>query len=170
LPVISLAVAASISLLQATTEPLAETESPSSALRYASHRSSRDASPTGVTPLSVGPDPYTGQFDGLGSLKGPSWLTMNLALSKDVGHNTIASFLWTNVFTVVHNQGYPWEFPSNLQVLSYGDNSFYSFPLGLDSLTGFPTERAYYGDNYYPYTPESLMPAKQFTFSVSFKV
>jgi TonB dependent receptor len=126
--------------------------------------------PAGLTPLSVGPDPYTGQFDGLGSLKGPSWLTMNLALSKDVGHNTIASFLWTNVFTVVHNQGYPWEFPSNLQVLSYGDNAFYSFPLGLDSLTGFSNERAYYGDNYYPYTPENLMPAKQFTFSLSFKV
>ncbi|HXW51978.1 MAG TPA: TonB-dependent receptor [Candidatus Acidoferrales bacterium] len=128
------------------------------------------SNPTGVTPLSVGPDPYTGQFDGLGSLKGPSWMTMNLAVSHNVGRNTIASFLWTNVFTIVHNQGYAWEYPSSDQVLSYGDNTFYSFPLGLDSLTGFPNERAYYGDNYYPYAPESLMPARQFTFSLSAKL
>lgn len=126
--------------------------------------------PPGTSPLTVGPDPYTGQFDGLGALKGPSWLTMNLGISHDIGKNTIASFLWTNVFTLVHNQGYGWEYPTSDQVLSYGDNSFYSFPLGLDTLTGFPNERAYYGDNYYPYTPESLMPARQFTFSLSAKL
>ncbi len=128
------------------------------------------SNPTGVTPLGVGPDPYTGQFDGLGSLKGPSWLTMNLGISHNLGKNTIASFLWTNVFTVVHNHGYAWELPSKDQVLSYGDNAFYSFPLGLDGDTGFSNEPQYYGDNYYPYSPEGLMPARQFTFSLSAKL
>jgi hypothetical protein len=119
---------------------------------------------------AVGPDPYTGTFDGLGSLKGPSWLTMNLALSRNIGKNTVASFLWTNVFTVVNNHGYPWELPPQDQVLSYGDNSFYSFPLGLDGDTGLANEPLYYGDNYYPYSPESLMPMREFTFSLSTKV
>jgi outer membrane receptor protein involved in Fe transport len=126
--------------------------------------------PTGVTPLAVGPDPYTGQFDGLGSLKGPSWLTMNLGISHTLGNSTVGSFLWTNVFTVVHNHGYPWELPPGDQVLSYEDNTFYSYPLGLDSLTGLANEPLYYGDNYYPYAPESLMPAREFTFSLSAKV
>jgi hypothetical protein len=128
------------------------------------------ANPAGLTPLSVGPDPYTGQFDGLGSLKGPSWTTMNLGISHKIGTNTIASFLWTNVVTFVHNHGYAWELPTKSQVLSYGDNAFYSFPLGLDGDTGLANERIYYGDNYYPYSPESLMPARQFTFSLSAKL
>jgi hypothetical protein len=94
--------------------------------------------PTGVSaPYSggVGPDPYTGQFDQYGSLKGPWWLTMNLGISHNVGKNTKASFLWTNVFTVVHNHGYAWELPTTNDVLSYGDNSFYTFPLGTSADT-----------------------------------
>lgn len=130
--------------------------------------------PAGVTaplPLgAIGPDPYTGQFDSLGSLKGPSWLTMNLGISHDLGPNVKGSFLWTNVFTHVHNQGYAWELPTSNKVLAYGDNSFYSFPLGLSGLTGVPTIQQYYGDNYNAYTPESLIPAREFVFSVSTKI
>jgi hypothetical protein len=128
--------------------------------------------PAGVTvPLGGnGPDPYTGQFDQYGSLKGPSWLTMNLGISHNIGANTKASFLWTNVFTVVHNKGYAWELPSTNQVLSYGDNSFYSFPLGMSTDTGFKTVPQYFGDNYYAYVPSGLMPLREFVFSLSTKL
>lgn len=140
--------------------------------------------PSGCTPLPIvkglqllaplggnGPDPYTNAFDSIGSLKGPSWLTMNLGIAHDLAKNVKASMLFTNVFTVVHNHGYPWEFPSKDQILSYGDNSFYnSTPLGLSTLSGVPTVQGYYGDNYYPYTPEGMMPAHEFVFSLSTKL
>ncbi|MBV8164159.1 MAG: TonB-dependent receptor [Candidatus Eremiobacteraeota bacterium] len=117
-----------------------------------------------------GPDPYTGQFDQYGSLKGPWWLTMNLAVSHNVGQNTKASILWTNIFTVVHNQGYAWELPSKYQVLSYGDNSFFaSTPLSTSFNSGVPTEPQYFGDNYAAYAPSAIMPYKEFVFSLSFK-
>lgn len=128
------------------------------------------ANPTGVTPLTYGPDPYTGKFDQLGSLQGPSWLTMNLGISHDVGKNAKASCLWTNVFTVVHNKGYAWEFPSSNDVISYGDNSFFTFPLGASLDTGVPTIPAYYGDNYAAYVPSGLMPMREFVFSLSTKI
>lgn len=119
--------------------------------------------PVGVNQnVANGPDPYTGTFDGLGSLKGPSWLTMNIGLSHDLTPRMKASMLVTNVFTTVHNHGYPWEFPTKNQVLSYGDNSFYnSTPFGSP---------AYYGDNYFPYAPSSLNNAPEFVFSVSMKM
>ncbi len=129
--------------------------------------------PAGLTSKytgGVGPDPYTGQFDQYGSLKGPSWLTMNLGISHDVGRDTKASFLWTNVFTVVHNQGYSWELPTKNQVLSYGDNSFYSLPLGASADSGVPTVPQYFGDNYYAYAPSALMPLREFVFSISAKI
>ena len=118
-------------------------------------------------PLANGPDPYTHTFDPPGSLVGPAWLTMNIAVSHDVGKNIKASFLVTNIFTYVHNHGYPWEFPSSAQVLAYGDNSFYTFPLGMSLDTGFPTHTGYYGDNYHAYSPSSLNSAPEFVFSIS---
>ncbi len=128
--------------------------------------------PPGVTaPLGgYGPDPYTGKFDQLGSLLGPAWVTMNFAISRDIGHNVKAGFLWTNVFTHVWNRGYPWEFPANDQVLAYGDNSFYTFPLGAGLDTGVPTKPAYFGDNYYAYAPLQLMPMREFVFTLSTKL
>ena len=120
-----------------------------------------------LTPLANGPDPYTHTFDQPGSLKGPSWLSMNMAVSHDLGRNIKASFLVTNIFTVVHNHGYPWEFPSSAQVLAYGDNSFYTFPLGMSLDTGFATHTGYYGDNYHAYSPASLNSAPEFVFSIS---
>ena len=122
---------------------------------------------TAAAPLANGPDPYTHTFDQPGSLIGPSWLTMNMAVSHDVGKNIKASFLVTNIFTAVHNHGYPWEFPSSAQVLAYGDNSFYTFPLGMSLDTGFPTHTGYYGDNYHAYGPASLNSAPEFVFSLS---
>lgn len=109
-----------------------------------------------------GPDPYTHTFDGFGTLKGPSWFTMNVALSRSLGANTTGTFLVTNVLTAVHNQGYPWEFPTKDQVLSYGDNNFFF---------GFPMSgKEFLGENYYPYAPFSLNPATQLTFGVSVKM
>lgn len=120
--------------------------------------------PLNVTPVSYGPDPYTNQFDGLGSFKGPWWLTMNLGVSHDIAHNVKASVLMTNVFTVVHNQGYPWEFPANKQVISYEDNSFYA-----NAQFG-AFNPVYLGESYYPYAPGSINPYKQLIFSVSTKI
>jgi outer membrane receptor protein involved in Fe transport len=125
---------------------------------------------TAAGPLANGPDPYTNSFDQPGSLKGPSWLSMNMAVSRDLAQNIKASFLVTNIFTVVHNHGYPWEFPTKAQVLAYGDNSFYTFPLGMSLDTGFPTHMGYYGDNYHAYVPASLNSAPEFVFSLSTKL
>jgi len=122
--------------------------------------------PLNLTPLAFGPDPYTNTFDAPGSLKGPWWLTMNLALSHDIAHNVKASVLYTNVFTVVGNHGYSWELPSSLQVLAYADGTFYSNnPIG-----GFAGRPQYFGETYYPYTPYSINPYHQLVFSVSTKI
>jgi hypothetical protein len=121
---------------------------------------------TGLAPLAVGPDPYTNVFDAPGSLKGPSWMSMNLTLSHDIGHATKASFLVTNLFTMIHNQGYAWELPTSAGSISYGDNYFYNLiPLGTPVGSG-----AYQGDNYYPYAPAGIIPAREYVFSVSTKI
>jgi hypothetical protein len=121
---------------------------------------------------NIGPDPYTHTFDAPGSLKGPSVLSMNLSIAHDLGHSSKATFLVTNVFTSIHNHGYPWEFPTSDGVVSYSDNIFYQLaPLGYAGLTGFPNDNpAYYGDNYYPYAPYGLASARQYTFSISTKL
>ncbi len=117
---------------------------------------------SGAQLLKYGPDPYTHTFDGFGSLVGPSWLTMNLGLSRDLGSNTRGTVLVTNLFTMIHNHGYPWEFPTRYQVLSYGDNNFYY---------GFPFSGSeFLGENYYPYAPFSLNPATQLTFAITTKM
>lgn len=115
----------------------------------------------GAQGLTYGPDPYTHQFDNLGSLKGPSWLTMNIGISHDLSRSMKASMLVTNVFTSVHNHGYPWELPTKDQVLSYEDNNFYA---------GGSFGGAYAGDAYYPYSPSSVNPVREFVFSVSMKM
>jgi hypothetical protein len=116
----------------------------------------------GVHKLSYGPDPYTNTFDALGSLTGPSWLTMNIGLSHELGTNTKATLFVTNVFTSIHNHGYPWEFPTKSNVLSYGDNNFFF---------GFPfIGSKYLGENYYPYAPFSVNPTTQYTMAVSVKL
>jgi hypothetical protein len=115
---------------------------------------------------SIGIDPYTHTFDAPGSLKGPSWLTMNMTFSHDLGHNSKASLLITNVFTSVSNHGYAWELPSSFGSVSYGDNTFYHLvPLGTPV-----GSNAYLGDNYYPYAPAGIIPAREYVFSVSTKL
>jgi hypothetical protein len=116
--------------------------------------------------LTYGPDPYTNTFDAPGALKGPWWLTMNIAVSHDLARNIKASVLYTNVFTVVGNHGYPWELSAGNQVLSYADGPFYSNnPIG-----GFANRSQYFGETYYPYQPESINPYHQLIFSVSTKI
>jgi hypothetical protein len=126
----------------------------------------------------TGPDPYTGTFDGPGSLKGPSFWTLNLAVSHDIGHNLKASILGTNLLTGVSNHGYAWEQPTSQNNIAYGDNSFYSAaPLG--GFTGFngpganiPPNPAtgYYGNNYYPYSSAGVEPLRDWIFSITAKV
>ena len=125
--------------------------------------------PSGLS--SVGPDPYTHTFDAPGSLKGPSFLQMNLAVGHDLGRSAKATLLVTNLFTSIHNHGYPWELPTGDGVISYSDNYFYQLsPLGAPALQPFPQNPAYYGDNYYPYAPYGLASARQYTFSISTKL
>jgi hypothetical protein len=118
----------------------------------------------GVNGLTYGPDPYTHQFDGLGSLKGPSWVTMNFGVSHPLGSDTVLSALVTNVFTAVHNQGYPWEFPARDQVLAYEDNEFFA------SNSGFALPAPYLGNDFYPYAPGAINPTREYVFSVSTKL
>ena len=114
--------------------------------------------------VTYGPDPYTKKFDGLGSFNGPWWLTMNLAIAHDVAKNIKASILYTNIFTVIGNRGYPWEYPTSKQVVSYEDNFFYSnAPFGAFN-------PVYVGESYYPYGPGSINPYHQLVFSVSTKI
>jgi TonB dependent receptor/Carboxypeptidase regulatory-like domain/TonB-dependent Receptor Plug Domain len=117
---------------------------------------------TGVHNLAVGPDPYTKTFDGFGSLIGPQWLTMNLGISRDLGQNTKATALVTNLFTSIWNHGYPWEFAPKYQVLEYADNNYYR----AEQLPADP----YLGENYFPYSPWSINNATQLTFEVSVKI
>ena len=115
----------------------------------------------GVHALSFGPDPYTKTFDNFGAFKGPSWVSMNVGLSHNLGTNTKATVLVTNAFTAISNHGYPWEFATKDGVLNYGDNNFYF---------GFPFSGAeYLGENYYPYAPFSLAPTAQWSFGITVK-
>ena len=124
----------------------------------------------------VGPDPYTNTFDAPGSLKGPSWLTMNFSVSHDLGQNSKASILVTNVFTSIHNHGYPWELPTGDGAIAYSDNFFYGLiPLGYPALSGPFANNKYLGDNYYPYSPGNvtqpgIIPAREYVFSISTKI
>ena len=136
-------------------------------------------SPSGCTPLPAGksfyggngPDPYTGAFDAPGSLHGPSWWTLNMAVSRDIGHNLRASILGTNLIAGVHNHGYPWEQNTNLQNISYADNLFYnSAPLGAFGAIAPTPAQAYYGNNYYPYAPAGILPLRSYVFSLSAKI
>ena len=115
-------------------------------------------------PLDFGgnPDPYTHTFDSFGSLKGPSWLTMNLGFAHDLTTRAKASILFTNIFTSVHNQGYPWEYPSSMQVIGYGSNPFYTLNAGISP--------GYIGESYSPYVPTAVSPYHQIIMSYSLKV
>ena len=124
-------------------------------------------------PLDWGgnPDPYTKTFDSIGSLKGPSWWTLNLAVSHDIGHNLRASILGTNLISGIHNQGYAWELAPNQQNISYADNPFYAnAPLGAFSPQVPNPTTAYYGSNYYGYSPFGTLPVRDYVFSISAKI
>ena len=130
-----------------------------------------DATGVDGTFASVGPDPYTNAFDAPGSLQGPSWLTMNLTLSHDLGHDTKASILATNLFSSIHNHGYPWELPTSDGAVNYGDNYFYRLvPLGTAFDPGALQSTHYLGTNYYPYAPQYLLDAREYVFSISTKI
>ncbi|MBV8595270.1 MAG: hypothetical protein JOZ50_03375, partial [Candidatus Eremiobacteraeota bacterium] len=120
-----------------------------------------------------GPDPYTNTFDAPGSLKGPSFWTLGLSVSHDIGHNLKASILGTNLVTGVHNQGYAWEQPQSQNNVSYGDNSFYSAaPLGAFTAPGLGPNPAtgYFGNNYYPYSSGGALSYRDWIFALSMKV
>jgi len=129
--------------------------------------------PAGITTKygGNGPDPYTNAFDGPGSLKGPSFWTLGLSVSHDIGHNLKASILGTNLVTGVHNQGYAWEQPASQNIVTYADNLFYSAaPLGAFTNPGPNPATGYYGNNYYPYSGYGILPYRDWIFSLSAKL
>ncbi len=70
------------------------------------------------------PDPYTGQFDNLGSLREPSQFTLNLQLSYDVNPRIGVTATIDNIVNTCPQRGYAWDnsltcnysnLPSNVQ-------------------------------------------------------
>jgi len=123
-------------------------------------------------PTLYGPDPYTGVFDALGSLKGPSFILGNIAISKELQPNTKITALFTNVFTSIHNHGYAWEYPTSRRVIAYSGNSFYSpyvGPLAACGVCG-PQAANYIGDDYWAYGPNALVPTPEFSVTISQKL
>jgi hypothetical protein len=86
---------------------------------------------------------------------------MNFAVSHDLSQNMKAGILVTNVFTSVHNHGYPWEQSTGNQILAYEDNEFY----GFGSFGG-----RYAGDSYWPYAASSINPVREYVFTLSTKM
>jgi hypothetical protein len=62
-------------------------------------------------PLFV-PDPYTGHFDSLGSLKEPWQLTGNLQISYDLNPRMTITVLANNIFNKCYQHGYAWDTPT----------------------------------------------------------
>jgi hypothetical protein len=55
------------------------------------------------------PDPYTGKFDGLGSLRQPSQLTMNLQLAYSPSKMVTIRVLGSNLYNKCFQRGYAWD-------------------------------------------------------------
>jgi len=82
--------------------------------------------PVGVSPNPAGtpglycgsggaifvPDPYTGQFDSLGSLKEPWQLTGNLQVAYDISPRLSVTLLANNIFNKCYQHGYAWDTPT----------------------------------------------------------
>ena len=71
--------------------------------------------PSGAT-ISPGvvflPDPYTHQFDSLGSLRQPWQLTLNLQASYDITPRISITAVASNVFNKCYQHGYAWDDPN----------------------------------------------------------
>jgi hypothetical protein len=67
------------------------------------------------------PDPYTGSYDGLGTFKSPSTLSLGLQVAKDVVKNVTISAVLTNIVQECFTHNYPWE-TGGSHVCSYAQN------------------------------------------------
>jgi hypothetical protein len=68
---------------------------------------------TTVNGASIGsiflPDPYTGTFDNLGSLREPSELSLNMQMSYDVSQNVTLEVQAVNLYNTCFQRGYAWD-------------------------------------------------------------
>jgi hypothetical protein len=55
------------------------------------------------------PDPYTGRFDGLGALREPSQLVLNLQLSYDISPRMSLTVIANNLYNKCFQRGYAWD-------------------------------------------------------------
>ncbi|MBV8373829.1 MAG: TonB-dependent receptor [Candidatus Eremiobacteraeota bacterium] len=92
------------------------------------------------------PDPYTHQFDSLGSLRQPSQLTLNLQASYEVNAHATATVTASNLYNACFQRGYAWD-DSNICMYSNLPSNILA-PAG-NFLGAPPTELKY------PYGPWS---------------
>jgi hypothetical protein len=64
---------------------------------------------TGTEGAIMLPDPYTGTFDNLGSLREPSQLSLNLQLSYDISPKVSLSLQAVNLYSACYQRGYAWD-------------------------------------------------------------
>jgi hypothetical protein len=62
----------------------------------------------GAIPLFI-PNPYTGHFDGQGSLQEPSRFTGNLQVGYQLGKGVTATLVMTSLFDQCYQRGYAWD-------------------------------------------------------------
>jgi hypothetical protein len=67
------------------------------------------------------PDPYTGRYDGLGTFKSPSTLTLGLQVAKDITKKLTVSAVFTNLVQQCFTHAYPWE-TGGAHACSYAQN------------------------------------------------
>ena len=90
------------------------------------------------------PDPYTHQFDSLGSLRQPSQLTLNLQMSYDVTPRATLTFAAMNLYNKCFQRGYAWDDP---HVCTYSNLPSNILPPAGNFLTSPPSQLLY------PYGP-----------------
>jgi hypothetical protein len=73
-------------------------------------QSSSAANPNQPLPATIFvPNPYTGRFDGLGSLREPWQFTANLQMSYDVSPRATITLVANNLFNQCYQRGYVWD-------------------------------------------------------------
>ncbi len=120
------------------------------------------------------PDPYTGRFDGLGTLREPSQLVMNLQLSYDINPRMTVTVIGNNLYNKCFQRGYPWETPMGCWYSSLPSNELAPNGPGTQPgafLTNPPVQLAYPYGIWFNNTQVGITSARQpFQFAVNLDV
>ncbi len=114
------------------------------------------------------PDPYTGRFDGIGSLREPSQLSLNLQTTYDVTPNVSLVFQAVNLYNRCFQQGYAWD--SN-QTCVYSNLASNILPPAGNFVTHAPVQLRYPYGTFFNVTEVGLSSVIQpFNFFASLNV